>query len=319
LNKKTRSERNPWTWTKLNEGRANDLLAIFNDMRKWWPLTARQAYYRLISSERINQSHWFKHGNLSKERVDVYPAIIRTLKWMRIDERLPWNAITDEHRITTAKVGFSDKEDFISQEMDVFLTGYRKCRAQKQKYYIEVWIEKAALLHIIKPISDYFCRRTVACKGYNSITFQSEFYNRVQEALGYDQQTIVLYFGDWDPSGVNMIYAAMQTLYEELGLFGVNFYHCGINPEHFNQITANPVPIKKTDSRSKRFIEQHGTTAYELDAFHPEQLQVLVREAIEQFTDLDVLEDDLEQEDEDQSDLEILRDDVVQMVEKRGL
>ncbi len=318
LDEETRSDRKAWAWTELTKGRGDDLVAIFNDMKRWWPLTARQAYYRLISSDRINKAHWYKNGNLSKGIVDVYSAVIRTLKWLRIEEKLPWDAIIDEHRITTAKVGFSDREHFILKEVDNFLEGYRKCRAQKQEYYIEVWIEKAALLHIVKPISDYFCRRTIACRGYNSITFQAECYNRVQEALGYDQKPIVLYFGDWDPSGVNMCYAAMQTLYEELGLFGLDFYRCGINPEHFDQITANPVPIKKTDSRSKRFIEQYGTTAYELDAFHPDQLQALVKKSIERFTDLDALEDDLEQEQWDQECLGTLKDDVLQLVEERG-
>ena len=64
--------------------------------------------------------------------------------------------------------------------------------AQKQENYIEIWIEKAALLHIVEPIADDFCRRVTVCKGYNSITFQAEFYKRAQEALGFDQQPVVL-------------------------------------------------------------------------------------------------------------------------------
>jgi hypothetical protein len=46
--------------------------------------------------------------------------------------------------------------------------------AQKQGNYIEIWIEKAALLHIVKPVADDFCRRVVVCRGYNSITFQED-------------------------------------------------------------------------------------------------------------------------------------------------
>ena len=109
----------------------------------------------------------------------------------------------------------------------------------------------------------------------------------------------VLYFGDWDPSGENMIYAAMQTIHDELGLFGVEYYRCGVNPEHFGMIRKNPVPIKDTDSRAKSFVKRHGTTAYELDAFHPEQLKTLVRESIIQFTDMTAYDDNKEQEEED--------------------
>jgi hypothetical protein len=253
-----------------------DLLA------EWWPMTARQVYYRIISSDAVKHDHWYWNG----ERVDIYKAIVRTLKWMRIDDKLPWTAITDEHRSTTPKIGFTDVRQFVDQEMRTFLEGYGRCMAQKQERYIEIWIEKAALLHIVKPIADEFCRRVVVCRGFNSITFQTMFYDRATEAIGMDQQPTVLYFGDWDPSGVNMTYAAMQTLTDELDLYGVEYYRAGINPEHFEMIAADPVPIKPGDTRSKRFVEQYGPTAYELDAFHPRQLQELVRKSIVEFTDM---------------------------------
>ena len=106
----------------------------------------------------------------------------------------------------------------------------------------------------------------------------------------------MLYFGDWDPSGVNMIHAAMQTLTDELELYMVKYYRAGINPEHFEMIQANPVPIKPSDTRSGRFIKQYGETAYELDALHPEQLQKLVRTSIEAFTDMTEYDENAEKE-----------------------
>ena len=39
-------------------------------------------------------------------------------------KKLPWNAIIDEHRTTTPKIGFENKENFIKQELNLFLTGY---------------------------------------------------------------------------------------------------------------------------------------------------------------------------------------------------
>ena len=314
LNKDTRSVRK-WSWTERNKSRERDVFFVANELRRWWPMTARQIYYRLISSDRIKQDHWL----WKNKQVDIYQALIRILKWMRIDEVLPWNAITDEHRITTGKVGFSDTEQFIDSELDNFLSGYARCSAQKQDYYIEIWIEKAALLHIVKPIADDFCRRVVVCRGYNSVTFQSEFYNRAITAAGYDQKPLVLYFGDWDPSGVNMIYAAIQTLQEELGLTHVNYYRAGINPEHFSTIPADPVPIKPKDTRSKRFIKNHGTAAYELDALHPEQLQKLVRGSIVQFTDMDAYEENLLQEEKDHDVISDLKCDVMEFVINKGI
>ena len=129
--------------------------------------------------------------------------------------------------------------------------------------------------------------------------FRTQFYKRAVEAQNLDMKPTILYFGDWDPSGENMIYAAMQTIHDELELTGVEYYRMGVNPEHFGMITKNPVPIKDTDSRSKSFVERHGSTAYELDALHPEQLKTLVRESIIKFTDMTAYDGNKEQEEED--------------------
>lgn len=311
LTEKTRSDRKPWKWTDLNVSRADDISSIFNELRRWWPLTERQAYYRLISSPLSKQAHWHQFGYSDRPGVNIYKTIGRTLKWMRINEKLPWNAIIDEHRVTTPKLGFENKEEYIEYKMDTLFEGYGRCMAQKQGYYLELWIEKAALLHIVKPIADAFCRRVVVCKGYNSITFQADFYNRATEAISMAQTPAVLYFGDWDPSGVNMIHAAIQTLQDELDLFGVEYYRCGINPDQFGDIPADPIPIKPSDSRAKKFIEQHGTMAYELDAFHPVQLEALVGRSIETFTDMEAYEANAEREIEDWDELDKLKQYVI--------
>ena len=310
LNEITRSDRK-WTWSNRNLARADDIRSAMDELRRWWPMTARQIYYRLISSDAVKQDHWHWKG----KQVDIYKAVGRTLKWMRIDEKLPWSAITDEHRVTTPKIGFTDIREFLDYEMDNFLEGYARCMAQKQENYIEVWIEKATLLHILKPVVDKFCRRVVVCRGFNSITFQTMFYNRALEAIGMGQQPIVLYFGDWDPSGVNMIHAAMQTLTDELELYMVKYYRAGINPEHFERIPADPVPLKYSDSRSRRFIEQYGPRAYELDAFHPEQLQQLMYDSIVEFTDMSEYDSNEKKEEIDMQAINNLKNDVRDYIE----
>ena len=98
------------------------------------------------------------------------------------------------------------------------------------------------------------------------------------------------------------------------GLIGVDYYRCGINPEHLDMIQANPVAIKPTDTRAKRFIKEHGNIAYELDAFHPEQLEQLVYQSIEVFTDMESVEDDREMEVEDLIELEDIKEKVMDAV-----
>ena len=319
LNENTKSARSKWSWTKMQKKRADDLVAIFEKYKKHWPLTERFAFYRLISEAMVDGDHWNQFGRSDKPQIDIYgSALSPLLKWMRIDGLLPWDSIVDDQRLLTGKVGFEDTEQFVYQELSDFLTGYRKCLAHKQKYHVEIWVEKATIIRLIKPVTDKYCRRLMYCKGYNSITFQADFYERASEALNRDQIPVVLYFGDWDPSGVNMMYAAAQTLVDELGLVGTEFYRCGINPEHFKDLIKRPQPIKDTDSRSKRFIEEHGTTAYEVDAFEPDELQALVEKSILKFTDIEIVKDAREQEPLDMEFLRDLRDDVVDLIITRG-
>lgn len=283
LNKQTRSKRNPWSWTKRNISRSEDIKREMTFLKEYWPLTERQVYYRLISSKCIRSPHW-----LWKDKpIDIYAALGRMLKWMRIDDHIPYESITDEHRILTKKLGFSSAESFVDSQMSRLGKGYARCNAQKQDRYIEIWIEKATLLHIAEPVADEFCRRVVVAKGYLSVTFQADFYDRAAAALSKGEIPTVIYFGDWDPSGTNMIYAEIQTLTDELDLYGVEYHRGGINPDHFRTIDANPVPIKTSDSRAKKFIREHGTTCYELDALHPKQLETLIRKEIQNFTNME--------------------------------
>ena len=264
-------------------------------------MTERQAFYRLISSGLTGQAHWRQFGNPDRPAVDIYQALGRLLKWMRIEEKLPWEAIIDETRVLTPKIGYRSAKDFIFSEVHYMLSGYSRCVAQGQKNHIEVWIEKQALLQLVKPVADKYCRRALCCKGYNSISFQADFYQRMEEVKAAGLQPVVLYFGDWDPSGFNMLIAAMQTLSDELGLTGVDYYRCGINPEDFPTIDAAPVPIKPKDSRAKKFIERYGPTCYELDAFHPVELQNLVERQIRRFTDLDAVACNCDGEEQDKN------------------
>jgi hypothetical protein len=289
----SRSKRRQWAWTETNEARAADVVRVVNALKPFWPMMERAYYYRLLSDGCLNKKHWRQHNNTSNPTVDVYNTLITLLKWMRIERRIPWGAVADETRTLTPKPGFEDARAFIRQDLNNFLMGYSRCVAQDQSNHIEIWIEKQGLLNIVKPVADEFCRRVLCCRGYNSVTFQAAFYQRATKAIRQGLTPVVLYFGDWDPSGVNMIFAAMQTICDELGLDEtlIDFHRCGINPEHFSLLHENPEPLeaKKTDSRTKQFIERYGPACYELDAFHPTQLQQLVRDSIIRFTDMDIV------------------------------
>lgn len=311
INRDNRTDRKPFRWTDRNERRCEDVLAIVEKFDDWKPLDLRFIYYKMLEGP-LAQEHWMWGG---KPIQAVPEALGKLVKWMRIDGRLAWKDITDEHRMVHYYQRFEDADHFLNQELDSFLKGYQKCTAEGQPRYIEIWLEKHTLLHIIQSIGEQYCRRIVVCRGYNSFTFQTEFYKRAIEAQSRGQIPTVLYLGDWDPSGENMLRAAIQTIQEELGLDGVEYHRIGINPEHFDMIMADPVPVKPTDTRSKNFVKKYGATCYELNAFDPKQLRDITEDGILDFTDMEIYEQNLFLGATDTKRIKRLRHDVIGTIE----
>jgi len=220
---------------------------------------------------------------------------------MRIDDILPWEALEDRTRVLTAKRGFESVESFLHQELDCFLEGYTRCLIQGQDSHIEVWTEKEALLRIFESVVYPYCIRAVVCKGYDSISFIEQFYRRAEQAIMKGQKPIVLYFGDLDPSGVQMLEATIETVENEMDLYGVEFKRMALNPEHIEQFNLfnDPTAAKRSDPRYKKYVQKYGNVAVELDALHPSQLKNIIRESIEAVFDMDLFEKQQEQEQKD--------------------
>jgi hypothetical protein len=99
-----------------------------------------------------------------------------------------------------------------------------------------------------------------------------------------------------------------------MDLSKVRFERCGINPCHFSNLSCDPVPIKPTDSRTKKFIEKYGHTCYELDALHPRALQELVESSIQRFTDMTEITCNLEMQKRDRDFIKNLKTDAEEFI-----
>jgi hypothetical protein len=271
-------------------------------------LTLRQIYYQLVSSGRID-------NNKSE-----YNMLSKLVKWMRIDERLPWNVLEDRSRRMSGKRGFSSVENFLNQEMNNFLQGYTKCLVQGQDKHIEVWVEKDALMGVFEKTVWPYCIRAVVCKGYQSVTFIADFYKRAEQAIMKGQQPVVLYFGDLDPSGVQMLEATIETLEEELDLYGVEFKRIALNPEQIRlyNLPSNPEAAKVTDPRYSKYVSKYGSVAVELDAVHPAKLKKMIKTAVESELDMSLFCAQKAQEREDDDRIEELRDELIDFIEEKA-
>ena len=269
-----------WNWTPKQEAKLARVKATLNELKEYWPLTLRQVYYQLVSRQII------------ENKVTEYSMLSKLLKYARLDGLVPWEAIEDRMRISRLNQGWYDKDLFLQGEIENFLRGYRRHLQQGQANYLEIWIEKDALSSIFQNIANPYCVPVCTCRGFSSVSFLYELKERIQLSQNQEQQAIILYFGDFDPSGEEMLPAMKTTLEDEMDLDGVIYKKVALSKEDITKydLPHDPNAVKKTDSRYQKFVEKWELYAVELDALPPDVLQNRIRQAIESHIDMELFD-----------------------------
>jgi hypothetical protein len=110
---------------------------------------------------------------------------------------------------------------------------------------------------------------------------------------------VLLIAGDLDPEGENICETWAKSLRDEHGVEDLTVVKVGVNPDQVARFGLAPVPVKDTSSRSAGFKAAHGSHAYELEAFEPDRLQDLVRDAIRRVLDLAAFAEEQRRESEE--------------------
>ena len=124
-------------------------------------------------------------------------------------------------------------------------------------------------------------------RGFSSLSFLAESAEDIREI---DKPTFIYHLGDHDPSGRNAGQKIEETLREMAPDADIHFERLAVTTE---QIEAHNLPLrptKHTDTRAKKFTEEHGEGSVELDAIHPDILRRIVRSAIDRHLPSDQLE-----------------------------
>jgi hypothetical protein len=288
--------RRKWTWTELQDLRLKAVCKIIDDLKDYWPLTVRQIHYRLFAKK----VPWGgrRESDTYQNKVSCYGDLIKICKFGRLQRLISWHAIEDAVRVLYEPYKFTDLQDYLKNEVEHYiLTDYMRCRVQDQKYYVEVWLEKHALWKIFRRAIEGYCVPLIACRGYDSITFLKNFADNAKQALWRGQTPVVLYFGDLDPSGVDMFEASVETLCNpnEFGLIrgSVDFTRVAVNPINViaHDLPNDPKAGKKKDKRYKKHVERFGEVFVELDALEPSHLERLVRGTLEGIFDMEALQE----------------------------
>jgi hypothetical protein len=166
-------------------------------------------------------------------------------------------------------------------------TAYRRDVWENQPIYIEVWLEKDALSGILENTLDpYGVTLNVGrgFDGWDSIHNASQRFIE-QEASG--RPVVVLYFGDFDPSGEDMV----RSLRERLAELDSNpdIIKCALTLDDIRRYELPTDFTKKTDTRRAAFVRKWGDVSVELDALPLTVLRSRIVEEIEVRIDLQAL------------------------------
>jgi hypothetical protein len=235
-------------------------------------MSTRQVYYQLVSRGVIQ--------NKSSE----YERVQRLLVEMRRDGRVSYHRVVDRTRGKHQRPGWAGVE----QLMDAASDQYRRDLWLDQSTVVMVACEKQALEGIFAEACDEYGASLWTLRGYSSESFAFEWATEIRRVTRSGSDVVVAYFGDFDPSGLGIEQDSKDKLTRH-GASATWFRH-GLVVDDFDLFDLVNVPVKRSDSRAKSYLDKYGDRAAELDALPPDELRNRIREAIEEHIDVDTWE-----------------------------
>ena len=117
--------------------------------------------------------------------------------------------------------------------------------------------------------------------GFNSATCM---WNASQNGND-DRPLVVLYVGDYDPSGMWMSEEDIPTRLTKYGGHHIEFRRIALTAPHTSSLRSFPASDKRKDPRYKWFVKNYGEQCWELDAMDPRHLRDLVETEIKALID----------------------------------
>lgn len=223
--------------------------------RQGYTMTLRQLYYQLVARD-IIPNHDKVYAKISAIKDDlVYSG------------RIDWNVFEDRGRVPKQAY----YEDDVAGALQRTINSYRLDRQLNQKNHIEVWTEKDAISNILRRVTDEYTVMLSINKGYTSSTAVYGAYERFVSAIENGQKVKILYFGDHDPSGIDMI----RDIRDRVMLM----------------LTQGERLINAIDDKINSWWQHNGFDIYDVVEFDPDKYEKIPRLFNEGSEELDTLFD----------------------------
>lgn len=177
-------------WEASKAAIASAIINVCEEYKKHGDtLTLRQLYYQLVAADAI-PNHDVVYKKLGKIKDDlVYSGMV------------DWAVFEDRGRVPSRAYFEHNVADAFKRTKN----SYKLNRQLNQPNHLEVWTEKDAISAVLARITNPYTIMLVVNKGYTSSTAMYGSYVRFVKAFKDGKKVKILYFGDHDPSGLDMI------------------------------------------------------------------------------------------------------------------
>ena len=241
--------------------RSLDLIeAMYAKAKAAHPITGRGIGYKLFIARLIPSV-----GRAEMQRV------YRLLLEARTRGIIPWSWIVDENRELECVSTWANRADYARDVAQ----GYRRDFWNQQPHRCEVWSEKGTVRGVLQPVLDRYAVGFRVMHGFSSAT---AIHDVCQDDDGRD--LIVLYVGDFDPSGLYMSAVDLPKRISEYGGDHIKLKRIALTQRHVTHLPSFPATDKRKDPRYKWFRANYGVHCWELDAMDPNDLRACVQREI---------------------------------------
>lgn len=274
-------------------GKSLELIGLINQVvdeysSQGYELTLRQTYYQLVARGYIpnNERSYKNIGNLINDG--------------RLAGLIDWHSITDRTRNLRKNSHWTTPSSVIESAM----YSYMLDKWEGQPNYVEVWVEKDALVDIVGQACGGIDTPFFSCRGYTS---QSEMWAAAQRFIRQNRirdNCFIIHLGDHDPSGIDMT----RDIQERLWMFGadVEVKRVALTMEQVQTYNPPPNPAKITDSRCGKYMEEFGDESWELDALEPQMMTRLIRDEVTALRDDDIYQAVCDREAKEKEELRMI-------------
>jgi hypothetical protein len=237
-------------------------------------LTLRQLYYQMVARD------------ILANKTRTYKRLGEIVNDARLAGLIDWAALEDRTRNLTGSDHWDSPGSIIQSAADSFALD----KWEGQPYRPELWVEKQALENIVQRAASDNDLHYLSCRGYMSASEMYEAAQRIKRRRDLDgQETVIIYCGDHDPSGLDMsendIPKRFEVFLNKYGQDRVLINRVALNFDQVEQYQPPPNPAKKTDSRFKAYRKRFGTESWELDSLEPTMLLSIIQTAIDELKD----------------------------------